>query len=63
MACTDLDELIEPIAAGEMVPDADVRAHLASCAACAHALELARQIDGVLAAQPVPDLPAAFTPG
>ena len=61
MVCTHLDELIEPIAAGDMVPDADARAHLASCAACAHALELARQIDGVLAAQPVPDVGPAFT--
>ena len=61
MVCTHLDELIEPIAAGDMVPDADTRAHLASCAACAHALELARQIDGVLAAQPVPDVGPAFT--
>jgi hypothetical protein len=61
MVCTDLDELIEPIAAGEMVPDADARAHLSSCVACAHALTLARQIDGVLAAQAAPDLPAAFT--
>jgi anti-sigma factor RsiW len=62
MVCTDLDALIEPIAAGEIVPDANARTHLASCAACARALELARQIDAVLAAQPVPDLPAAFTP-
>ena len=62
MVCTDLDLLIEPIAAGEIVPDADTRSHLASCAACAQALALARQIDGVLAAQPVPDLPAAFIP-
>lgn len=61
MVCMDLDALIEPIAAGEMVPDANARAHLASCAACAHALELARQIEGVLAAQPVSDLPATFT--
>jgi anti-sigma factor RsiW len=61
MVCTDLDELIEPIATGEMVADAEVQAHLASCVACSHALELARQIDGVLAAQAVPDLPAAFT--
>jgi hypothetical protein len=61
MVCMDLDALIEPIAAGELVPDADARAHLASCAACAHALELARRIDGVLAAQPVTDLPPTFT--
>ena len=61
MVCTHLDELIEPIAVGDVVPDADARAHLASCAACAHALELARQIDGVLAAQPVPDVGPAFT--
>ena len=62
MVCRDLDALIEPIAAGEMIPDADARAHFASCPACGGALELARQIHGVLAAQPVPDLPAAFTP-
>jgi anti-sigma factor RsiW len=61
MVCTDLDELIEPIATGEMVADGEVQAHLASCMVCSHALELARQIDGVLAAQAVPDLPAAFT--
>jgi anti-sigma factor RsiW len=61
MVCTEFDELIEPIATGEIVPDAEVQAHLASCVACAHALELARQIDGVLAAQAVPDVPAAFT--
>jgi anti-sigma factor RsiW len=61
MVCTDLDELIEPIATGEMVANAEVQAHLASCVACSHALELARQIDGVLAAQPVPDVGPAFT--
>ena len=44
MVCTDFDELIESIAAGEMVPDAEAQEHLASCVACAHALELARQI-------------------
>ena len=34
MVCTDLDELIEPIATGEMVADAEVQAHLASCEDC-----------------------------
>jgi hypothetical protein len=62
MVCMDLDPLIEPIAAGDVVPDADARTHLASCAACANALALARQIEGVLAAQPMSDLPATFTP-
>ena len=62
MVCTDVDPLIEPIAAGEIVPDAETLAHLASCAGCARALAMARQIDGVLAAQPIPETSPAFTP-
>ena len=61
MTCTDFDELIEPIAAGEMEPDAGTLAHVQSCEACARALALARQIDLVLAAQPAPEPPPAFT--
>jgi anti-sigma factor RsiW len=62
MSCTDLDDLIEPIASGELEPDAGVVAHLATCPACARALALAREIDGLLAAQPAPAPSARFTP-
>ncbi len=62
MVCTDVDPLSGPIAAGESVPDAETLAHLASCAGCARALAMARQIDGVLAAQPIPETSPAFTP-
>ena len=62
VSCTELDALIEPIAAGEIEPDAGVRAHLATCLACSRALALARQVDAVLAAQPPPDPSPAFTP-
>lgn len=61
MTCTDFDELIEPIAAGELEPDAGMRAHLQSCPACTRALAMARQIDRVLGAQPAPEPPLAFT--
>src|SRR6187200_1064554 len=61
MTCTDFDELIEPIAAGEMEPDAGMRAHLQSCAACSRALAMARQIDLVLASQPALEPSPAFT--
>jgi anti-sigma factor RsiW len=61
MTCTDFDELIEPIAAGELKPDAGMRAHLQSCPACTRALAMAHQIDRVLGAQPAPEPPLAFT--
>jgi anti-sigma factor RsiW len=61
MSCADLDDLIEPIASGELEADAGVRAHLATCAACARALALAREINGLLAAQPAPAPSARFT--
>ena len=61
MTCTEFDAVIELVAAGEIEPDAGTRAHLQSCAACGRALALARRIDAVLAAQPAPDLPPAFT--
>jgi hypothetical protein len=62
VSCTELHALIEPIAAGEVEPDAGARAHLATCIACARALALARQIDVLLAAQPAPDTSPNFTP-
>jgi anti-sigma factor RsiW len=61
MRCTDIDELIEPIAAGEIEPDAVMSAHLQSCEVCGRALAMARQIDLVFAAQPAPEPPPGFT--
>ena len=62
MSCTELNAVIEAIAAGEVEPDPGTRAHLATCIACARALALARQIDALLAAQPSPDTSPGFTP-
>jgi anti-sigma factor RsiW len=61
MRCTDIDELIEPIAAGDIRPDAAMHAHLQSCEVCGRALAMAREIDLVFASQPAPEPPAAFT--
>jgi anti-sigma factor RsiW len=64
MTCAELDDLIEPLASGDIVPDAEVRAHLADCAACAASLALATRIDVLLTAQvppaPRPDFTAAL---
>jgi len=62
VSCTELNALIEAIAAGEIEPDPGARAHLATCIACARALALARHIDALLAAQPAPDASPGFTP-
>ena len=61
MTCAELDDLIEPIAAGDVVPSAEVRAHLAGCASCAASLALATRIDGLLGAQVAPVPRADFT--
>ena len=38
MQCADVLDLVEPIAAGDLLPDERVREHLHSCSACAGAL-------------------------
>lgn len=62
MSCEAFDDLIEPLAAGELAETAEVRAHLASCARCREAYALALRIDRVLAAQPPPAVSEAFVP-
>jgi anti-sigma factor RsiW len=62
MTCRDLRDLIEPIAAGDVEPDAAARAHLESCPRCAAALAAARRIEAVLATTEKPSAPAHFTP-
>ena len=61
MFCDESLEAIEPIAAGDLKPDARIAAHLASCTGCRAALDRARQIDGMLAARAVPAPPSQFT--
>jgi anti-sigma factor RsiW len=60
MTCADLDDLIEPLAAGEIARTGEVAAHLESCARCRQALALAVDMDRVLRAQRAPAVAAAF---
>jgi hypothetical protein len=61
MVCRDLLELIEPIAAGDLRPDDEMRAHLESCVSCAAALAAARRLESALQEMECPPAPAAFT--
>lgn len=61
MDCDHASELVEAIAAGDLTPDAELRAHLESCPSCAGALASARKVEALLAAVPTPAAPAAFT--
>ena len=59
--CAALADAIEPIAVGELTPDATAAAHLSTCASCASALEQARRLDQLLRARPAPAPPSDFT--
>jgi predicted anti-sigma-YlaC factor YlaD len=61
MSCDDVLELIEPAAAGDVVLDARLMAHIESCRDCTAAFTAARQIDRLLRARPVPLPPVQFT--
>ena len=61
MSCSDVLELIEPIAAGELRPDEAVRAHLQSCVGCAAALASAQRLESALRAMEIAPAPPAFT--
>jgi hypothetical protein len=61
--CSELDRVIEAIAAGEVDPGPGQSAHLANCARCAATLALARQLDRVLEREPFPAAPSAFSAG
>jgi len=60
MTCREVADLIEPIAANELEPTPDVRAHFESCPACARMLATARRLDSVLAALQPPLVPDRF---
>jgi hypothetical protein len=61
MVCRDVLALIEPLAAGELHPDAEIRAHLESCVACSAALAAAQRLELALQAMEFPAAPETFT--
>jgi hypothetical protein len=61
MFCDEALELIEPIAAGDLVPDDRMSAHLASCPGCAGALRHARALEQLLQTRPAPTPSPQFT--
>ena len=61
MFCDQVVELLEPIAAGDLVPDEGIARHLASCVHCAEALAGARRVDQLLRARTVPAPSTQFT--
>jgi anti-sigma factor RsiW len=61
MFCDEALDSVEPIAAGERLPDGRVAAHLATCPNCALALEQARQLEATLRRREAPLAPAQFT--
>ena len=61
MFCDEVLEVLEPIAAGDLMPDARTGAHLASCADCRAALGRAREIERMLQVRTAPAPPAQFT--
>jgi anti-sigma factor RsiW len=60
MTCKDAAEFIEAIAADEIRPTAEMRAHLESCPACASSLAAARRLEAMLAAHGPPPAPDRF---
>jgi len=61
MFCDQVVELLEPIAAGDLVPDEGIARHLASCVLCTEALAGARRVDQLLRARPIPAPSTQFT--
>ena len=61
MPCDATLDRLEPIAAGDLTPDARTAAHLASCANCRAALDRAREVERILQARTAPAPPAQFT--
>ena len=45
MTCQELTDFVEPIAAGDLEPDAEMRAHFETCPLCASELASARRIE------------------
>ena len=63
MQCSDVLDLVEPIAAGDLAPDDRVREHLHSCPGCAGALASAQRLETELKSMEFPAAPPAFATG
>lgn len=61
MFCDEALDAVEAIAAGELMPEGRVAAHLATCPNCAAALASARRLEQMLQARPVQKAPPQFT--
>jgi hypothetical protein len=62
MTCKEAVNLIEPIAAGDLEPTTEIRAHFETCPSCAGALALARRLELALATDRPPATPDRFVP-
>jgi anti-sigma factor RsiW len=60
MTCKHALDLVEPVAAGDLIADADLRAHFETCPRCAGALASARRLEAMLASREAPVAPARF---
>jgi len=60
MTCREVQDLVEGVAAGDLVADAAFQAHVETCVTCAAALASARAIEAALASRPAPAAPAQF---
>ena len=60
MMCREVADLIEPIAAGDLEPTQEVRAHFETCPSCALMLASARRLETVLVAYRPPPVPDRF---
>ncbi len=60
MTCREAADLIEGIAAGDIEPNAQARAHFETCPSCARMLASARRLEAVLAGYRPPPVPDRF---
>ncbi len=60
MFCDETLDVIEEIAAGDLVPEGRVADHLKTCPDCAAAFADAQRVERMLSARPVPAAPAQF---
>jgi anti-sigma factor RsiW len=60
MTCKDLIDVVEAIAAGDLEPGAELRAHLETCPTCASALASARHVEAALTRREAPLAPPRF---
>ena len=61
MTCDLVQDLIDPLAAGDIAADPEVAAHLSTCASCARSLDTARHLEGLLRTRPAASAPSQFT--